>query len=66
MAAKRFPVKLKAFREKRGMSQAQLAERAGVTREYIARLESGKHDPPLSRVDKLAKALGVTLRALVE
>jgi predicted transcriptional regulator len=24
-----------------------------VSREYIARLESGKHDPPLSRIEKI-------------
>ena len=29
-------------------------------------LESGKHDPPLSRVEKLAKALGVPVTALLE
>ena len=66
MAAKRFPVKLKALREKRRLTQAALAEMVGVTREYIARLETGKHDPPLSRVEQLAKALGVSIRALVE
>lgn len=31
-----------------------------VSREYIARLESGKHDPPLSRIEKIAAALRVT------
>jgi len=41
-------------RERRNLSQAALAERIAVSREYIARLEMGKHEPPLSRVDSEA------------
>jgi len=66
MASKRFPVRLKQLREAKGMSQAALAEKVGVSREYIARLEAGKHDPPLSRIEKLAKALNVKLGRLLE
>lgn len=66
MAAKRFPMRLKQLREGKGWSQARLAEAAGVTREYIARLETGKHDPPLSRVEKLANALGVSIGRLLQ
>ena len=66
MARKRFAMRLKELREQRTMSQAALAAKVRVSREYIARLESGKHDPPLSRVEKLAKALGVKVAALLE
>ena len=66
MARKRFAMRLKELREQRRMSQAALAAKVRVSREYIARLESGKHDPPLSRVEKLAKALGVPVTALLE
>ena len=68
MAARRFPMKLKQLREARGLSQAALAKkvgRGGVSREYIARLETGKHDPPLSTLEKLAKALGVRVTELL-
>gem|GEM_PF-4267011 len=37
-----------------------------VSREYIARLESGKHDPPLSRIEKIAAALRVKVFKLIE
>jgi transcriptional regulator with XRE-family HTH domain len=47
------------------MTQATLAKKAGVTRAYLSRLEMGRHDPPLSRLQKLAKALKVTLAELV-
>ena len=66
MAAKRFPMRLKQLREAKGWSQARLAEEAGVTREYIARLETGRHDPPLSRVEALAKALKVPIEKLLK
>jgi transcriptional regulator with XRE-family HTH domain len=66
MASKRFPVRLKALREQRELSQAALAEKVGVSREYIARLETGRHDPPLSTLEKLAKALKVKLGRLLE
>jgi transcriptional regulator with XRE-family HTH domain len=68
MTSKRFPMKLKALREQRGWSQAVLASKVEppVTREYIARLETGHHDPPLSTLEKLAKALKVKVGRLLE
>jgi transcriptional regulator with XRE-family HTH domain len=48
------------------MSQAALATKAGYSREYIARLETGHHDPSLSTLRKLAKALRVPVTALLE
>jgi transcriptional regulator with XRE-family HTH domain len=47
------------------MTQEALAKKAGVSRAYLSRLEMGRHDPPLSRLRKLAKALGVTVAELV-
>jgi transcriptional regulator with XRE-family HTH domain len=57
---------LQELREKRGMSQRDLAEKSGVSREYIARLETAKQDPTLSTLEKLAKALGVKVTRLLE
>ena len=48
------------------MSQATLAERAGLTREYVNKLEAGKYDPTLGTLGRLAKALGVTERAFLD
>jgi HTH-type transcriptional regulator, repressor for puuD len=58
--------RLRDYRAKRELSQRELAELSGVSREYIARIELGQHDPTLSTLEKLAKALGVTVAKLIE
>lgn len=59
-------MRIKAERKKRGWSQATLAERAGLSRTYLARLETARQDPTLSTLEKLAKALKTTVAALVK
>jgi transcriptional regulator with XRE-family HTH domain len=66
MTPVQFGRRLKALREARGVSQAALAERAGLTREYVNKLEAGKYDPTLGTLGRLAKALGVTERAFLD
>jgi len=66
MTPKQFGRKLKALRERRGVSQAELAERAGLSREYVNKLEAGKYDPTLGTLGCLAKALGVKERAFLD
>jgi transcriptional regulator with XRE-family HTH domain len=62
----RMAVRLKALRERRGMTQKQLAEKSGVGRSHLARLETGRQDPTLSTLERLAKALGVKVGRLLE
>ncbi len=59
-------MRLKRLRESRGLTQERLAKKVGISRGYLARLEMGRHDPPLSRLRKLAKALGVPVTTLLE
>jgi putative transcriptional regulator len=59
-------MKLKALREAKGVSQAVLAERAKITREYVNKLEAGRYDPTVGVLQRLAKALGVPVTALLE
>ena len=59
-------MRIKALRAERGMTQEALATKSGVSRQYIARLEIGRHDPSLSTLAKLAKALKVKVGELVE
>ncbi|MBI4560550.1 MAG: helix-turn-helix transcriptional regulator [Candidatus Rokubacteria bacterium] len=66
MTTKRFAMRLKRLRAERKLSQAAMAEKSGVSREYIARLETGKQDPTLGTLQKLAKALKVKLPDLLK
>ena len=66
MSPERFAVKLKKLRESRRLTQEALAAKAGISRAYLARLEMGLHDPHLSRLRKLAKALRVKVSELVD
>ena len=61
----RTAVRLKKLRTERELSQRALAERAGISREYLARLEAARQDPTLSTLEKLAKALRVKVSALL-
>ena len=58
--------RLKDLRKVRGLTQLQLAKRAGVSFGYLARLETCRHDPQVGTLEKLAKALKVTVAELVE
>ena len=49
---------VKAFRAQRGMSQAQLAEAAHVSDEWVRRIERGEGTPSLDTVEAIAEALG--------
>jgi len=66
MAVQKIAMRIKALRTKRGWSQEELASRAGITRGYLARVETGRHEPTLTTLGKLAKALRVKVSALVE
>jgi transcriptional regulator with XRE-family HTH domain len=56
---------LKRLRIERGLSRAELAERANLTREYIFMLEEGqRRNPSFAVMVQLAKALNVEVMAL--
>lgn len=53
---------MKAYRERLSMTQNELAEKVGVRRETISRLEKGQYNPSL----KLALDISSELNATVE
>jgi DNA-binding XRE family transcriptional regulator len=57
-----FAVLLKRAREAAGLSQPQLAERAGMNRFGIAKLEQGVREPTWQTVQAIASALGLSCR----
>jgi DNA-binding XRE family transcriptional regulator len=54
-----FTLRLKALRDKAGLTQAQLAQKAGLSPQAIAALEQGTRGPTWETVRRLAMALGV-------
>jgi transcriptional regulator with XRE-family HTH domain len=60
------PDKLRAIRAMRGMSQAELAHRAGVSPVSISTFESGASDMRASTIVKLCEALGVKVTYTVD
>jgi transcriptional regulator with XRE-family HTH domain len=51
--------RLKEVRQRKALTQQQLAEKAGVNRVTIARIEGGKDEPFPTTLRKVADALGV-------
>jgi len=49
-------------REEAGLSQRELAERAGVAQSEIARIESGRREPSIPTLQRILSGAGVELR----
>lgn len=60
------PSMLRAIRALRGITQADLAEKAGVTQAAIAGFELGKRDLRGATIRKLCEALGVQVKYIVD
>ena len=49
---------MRQLREERGWSMTELAQRAGISRSYLAQVESGESLPTQAKIVQLANALG--------
>lgn len=57
-------LKMKAARAEKDMTQAQLAEAVGATRQTINAIEKGEYNPSIRLCRAICKALGKTLNDL--
>ncbi len=55
-------IRIKELREKRNMSQKDLAYFADLDRSYIASVENGQRNISIINIEKVSTALGVTLK----
>ena len=62
----KFGKALREIRLKKKMSQGDVAKKCGVHRSYISGLERGKRNPSLLTIKKMAEALSVNPKELVE
>ncbi|HWR24383.1 MAG TPA: helix-turn-helix transcriptional regulator [Feifaniaceae bacterium] len=55
---------VRAFREERGLTQKELGETVGVSRQAINAIETGKFDPSIWLAFDLARFFGISIEAL--
>lgn len=58
--------RIRALRNRLGINQEELAERAHLDRTYITGVERGKRNISIVNIEKLAIALNVTLKELFD
>ncbi|MGI8423398.1 MAG: helix-turn-helix domain-containing protein [Chloroflexota bacterium] len=57
--------RLRQLRQRRSVSQSELARRTGAARTYIVAVEQGQHEPSIELLRRCAAALGYTLTEVV-
>ncbi len=60
----RFGQRLREIRQERGLSQEELAFKAGVHRTYVSSAERGQRNVGLINVERLARALDIHIGEL--
>ena len=58
--------RVKELREKAGLTQKELGERVGVSRQAIIAVETGRFDPSLWLAHDLAKFFGISMEELFD
>jgi len=56
----------KLWREHRGMTQQELAKRAGISTPYLSQIETGKRQGTVETLSAIARSLDVPLDALTD
>lgn len=62
---KLFGEKIRAERQRLGLSQEQLAEKCELDRTYISGIERGRRNPSLKNMGKIAQSLELSLSELL-
>ena len=58
--------RIRALRDELDISQEELADRAGIHRNYISQIEGGKRNVSFYNVVRIARALRVTPSSLID
>lgn len=58
--------RLRVLRAERGWSQAELAERLGVSRQTVNAIETGRYDPSLPLAFAVARVFALAIEAIFE
>mgnify|MGYP002626942945 CR=1 FL=1 len=66
MISKKISLKIKFERQKRGLSQEEFALKAGISRNAMWKIESGRVSPTIDTLEKIAIALNMKITKLVD
>ena len=64
--SKKLGANIKRIRTEKGMSQGDICRALDLDRGYVSSLESGKRNPTLAMIERIAGALGVTSDELLK
>lgn len=56
---------LRQVRQEKGLSQEELADRAGLHRTYISQIERGLKSPSLRSIEQITEALEIPMASLI-
>ena len=65
-SAKKLGANMKRIRTEKQMSQGDICRKLGVDRSYISNVENGNKNPTLLTVERIAKALNVSIEELMK
>ena len=62
----KFGLRIKELRSTKGITQEDLAELSGLSRQYVGDVERGNRNISLVNIEKIATALEITLSELLK
>jgi len=65
VAIKKLGKRIADYRDRLGITQDELASRAGIERSYMGTIERGERNPSYDKLVSIAKVLGVSIKDLV-
>ena len=65
-SAKKLGTNIHDRRLEKGMTQEALCKKIGVDRSYISNMEQGKKNPTLATIERIAKALNLSVEDLMK
>lgn len=57
---------LKDYRKAQGYTQTEVADKLGITRQYVGALEKGERKPSIKLLKEIAKLYGVKVTKLID
>lgn len=64
--SKQVGLRIQEIRKSKGLSQEDLSELIGLTKNYIGLLERGQRNPSLKTLTHIAQALGTSMKSLFD